>query len=164
MRKLTLVILFSAVLAASAALVAQSNRQTPAAHMGGNHNITTPESLKWQPLAGPALMAVVSGDPSKPGPYVIRIKSPDGFRIPPHWHPQDEHITVLSGTFRVGMGEKFDEATLRDLPTGSFAFMPREMRHFATSRGDVIVQVHGMGPFQVIYVNPADDPNRQNTK
>ena len=159
MKRLTLTL--TVALFVSALLVAQSNRQAPAAHMGANHSITTPESLKWEPLAGPAMKAVVSGDPSQSGPYVMRIKSPDGFRIPPHWHPQDEHVTVLSGTFRLGMGEKFDEVALRDLGPGGFVFIPREMRHFATSRGESIIQVHGMGPFQINWVNPADDPNKK---
>jgi quercetin dioxygenase-like cupin family protein len=157
MKRLTLVVTLALIV--SAALVAQ-NRQTPAAQRGGNHSITTPESLTWQPHVGGAMKAVVSGDPSKPGPYVLRIKASDGYRIPPHWHPQDENLTVLSGTFRVGMGEKWDDAALRDLPTGSFAFLPREMRHFATARGDTVIQLHGMGPFQNNWVNPADDPNK----
>ncbi len=144
----------------SALLVAQ-NRQTPAAQKGGNHKIIMPESLKWQPYVGRAMKAVVSGDPSKSGPYVMRIKSPDGFRIPPHWHPQDENLTVLSGTFRLGTGEKWDDAALRDLEPGVFLLIPREMRHFAGSRGETIIQLHGMGPFQINWVNPADDPNRQ---
>ena len=158
MKRLTLVVTLALIV--SAALVAQ-NRQTPAAQMGANHSITTPESLKWQPYVGLAMKAVVFGDPSKPGPYVLRIKAPDGFRIPPHWHPQDEHLTVLAGTFRVGVGEKFDESALRDLGPGGFVFIPREMRHFASSRGETIIQLHGMGPFQINFVNPADDPNRQ---
>src|SRR3989442_15945142 len=112
MKRLTRVV--TRPLIVSAALVAQ-NRQTPAAQMGANHSITTPESLKWQPYVGLAMKAVVSGDPSKPGPYLPRIKAPDGFPIPPLWHPQDGHLTVLAGTFRVGVGEKFYEIVMRDL-------------------------------------------------
>ncbi|SRR6266581_2779050 len=158
MKRLTLVVTLALIV--SAALVAQ-NRQTRAAQMGGNHSITTPESLRWQPHVGGSMKAVVSGDPSQPGPYVMRIKAPDGFRIPPHWHPQDENVTVLSGTFRVGTGEKWDDAALRDLGPGGFLLIPREMRHFASSRGETIIQLHGVGPFQINWVNPADDPNRQ---
>ena len=125
------------------------------------HVMLTADAVQWGPFpaGGPgAQLAVLSGDPGKGGPFVIRIKTPDGFRIPPHWHPTDENITVVSGTLALGMGEKFDEASTHDLPAGSFATMPKKMRHFALSRGETVVQVHGTGPFKVIYVNSADDP------
>jgi quercetin dioxygenase-like cupin family protein len=124
------------------------------------HQFTQPDSLNWVPSGGVQL-AVLSGDPDKPGLFTIRLKVRDGYRVQAHWHPQDESITVIQGTFLMGMGDKFDPAALEQLPTGSFAFMPKEMRHFASCIGETIVQLHGMGPFVSNYVNPADDPDKK---
>jgi quercetin dioxygenase-like cupin family protein len=109
-------------------------------------------------------MAVVSGDPGKVGPFVVRLKMPAGYKIAPHWHPADEHATVLSGSFALGMGEKFDPAALKTLPAGGYALLPAEMRHFAMAKTAAIVQVHGTGPFVLNYVNPADDPSKATAK
>ena len=106
-------------------------------------------------------MAVVSGDPTQAQPFVIRAQMPAGYRIAPHWHPTDEHVTVLSGIVSLGMGEKFDQSALKDVPTGGYFVAPAEMRHFFMTRTAATIQVHGMGPFAVNYVNPADDPGRQ---
>jgi len=125
------------------------------------HVALAPGELKWQPFppGGPGVMiAVLAGDPEKPGPFVVRIKSPAGAKVPPHWHPADENVTVISGTFAMGMGDKFNPKGLHALAPGSYALMPREMRHFALSKTATVVQVHGMGPFQVNFVNPGDDP------
>jgi quercetin dioxygenase-like cupin family protein len=130
--------------------------------------ISAPKDLKWG--APPpvfekgASMAVVSGDPGKEGLYVVRLKMPAGYRINPHWHPTDEHVTVISGTFALGMGEKFDKATMKELPAGGYALLPAQMRHYAMAKTAAIVQVHGMGPFQLTYVNPADDPSQRAAK
>jgi quercetin dioxygenase-like cupin family protein len=128
------------------------------------HAIVTPTTIKWLnfPIGGPGVKAaVIAGDPDKPGPFVLRIKSPARTRVAPHWHPGDEHVTVLSGTFAVGMGDVFDWKRLTVLPAGSYALLPREMHHFAISKTATVVQVHGMGPFQVNFVNPADDPRKK---
>jgi ketosteroid isomerase-like protein len=106
-------------------------------------------------------MAVISGDPGKAEPFVIRAQLPAGYKIAPHWHPTDEHITVLSGTVALGMGEKFDQAALQDLPAGGFGVAPAGMRHFFMARTAATIQVHGMGPLAFIYVNAADDPSKQ---
>ena len=107
-------------------------------------------------------MAVVSGEPDKPGaPLVIRILNPDGEKVPPHSHQTDEHITVLNGTFIVGMGRNFASAGVQALKDGYYMLVPKEMPHFATAKGDVIMQVHGIGPFQIIWVNPEDDPAKK---
>jgi quercetin dioxygenase-like cupin family protein len=103
--------------------------------------------------------AVISGDPGKEGLYVIRAKMPAGYKINPHWHPTDEHVTVLSGTFAVGMGEKFDKASMTKFSAGGYALLPADMRHFAMATTEAIIQDHGMGPFALTYVNPADDPS-----
>jgi quercetin dioxygenase-like cupin family protein len=104
------------------------------------------------------MFALVSGDPTKAGPFVIRLKVPAGYKIAPHWHPTDENVTVISGTFAIGMGEKFDETKMKTLPAGGYAQMPAEMRHYAMAKTATVVQVHGVGPFVLNYVNPADNP------
>ncbi len=124
----------------------------------GEHMAVVPASLKWSPIFPGITMAVVSGDPNGPGPYVLRLKSDAGTKIPPHWHPTAENVTVMEGTFAVAMGEKFDGAALQELPTGGFVRIPAEMRHYAMSKTETVVQVNGMGPFKINFVNPADAP------
>lgn len=124
--------------------------------------VVTPDKLQWGPAppvfpAG-AQFAVVAGDPGKTGPFVVRLKMPDGYRIMPHWHPTAENVTVLSGEFRVGMGNKFDESTLTTLPAHSVAVVPAHHNHCAMAKGETEVQVNAMGPFKLVYVNPSDDP------
>jgi mannose-6-phosphate isomerase-like protein (cupin superfamily) len=120
--------------------------------------------LKWGPApaifpAG-AKMAVLSGDPSKPAEFTVRLDMPDGYTIAPHWHPTDEHVTVIRGTFLVGMGDKVDASKMQTLATGGFITAPAKMHHFARAKGHTIVQVHAIGPFVLTYVNPADDPSK----
>ncbi len=93
----------------------------------------------------------ISGDPDKPGaPYVIRIQNDPNFIVPPHWHPEDEHIVVIKGTCSFGMGNKFNRSALRELNVGDYAFMPKKMPHFGWAKTECIIQVHGIGPFQII--------------
>ena len=89
---------------------------------------------------------------------------PDGYRIMPHWHPTTENVTVISGTFHLGMGEKFDDTAGSEMPPGSFGFLGPRMKHYAWTTGETEVQVHGMGPFKLVYVNPADDPRTSAAK
>jgi hypothetical protein len=130
-----------------------------------DHVLLRPDDIKWGPappsLPAGAKTAVLTGDPRKAGPYVIRVKLPDGYKVPPHWHPADENVTVLGGTFMVGKGEKFDADTCEALPPGSFVRMPKTMRHFAWAKGETIIQIHAMGPFEINYVNAADDPRKK---
>jgi quercetin dioxygenase-like cupin family protein len=91
----------------------------------------------------------------------LRLSLPNGYRIQPHYHPGIEHVTVVKGTFRVGMGDKFDASALNSMPTGAFAYLAPRTHHFAQAQGETIVQVHGVGPWALIYVNPADDPRKQ---
>lgn len=134
------------------------------AHRSAEAVLHTPDQIVWKPgpasLPSGARYAVLEGDPTQEGPFTLRIKLPDGYRIPPHMHPKTERLTVLSGTFRFGMGERFDEKGLRPLPAGSYAYWPAGMRHFVSARGETVVQLHGIGPWQIIYVNPADDPRQ----
>jgi quercetin dioxygenase-like cupin family protein len=124
--------------------------------------LVTPADIKWQDgppsLPRGARMMVLDGDPSKEGTFILRVKLPDGYRIAPHTHPRDERVTVLSGTLHLGMGGRFDEQAARALPAGSYARAPAGMRHFAWSKGETVIQVHGEGPFTIRYVNPDDDP------
>jgi len=88
----------------------------------------------------------------------MRLRFPDGYKIAPHTHPKIEHVTVISGTFNLGTGEVFDQAASQAMPAGTFGFWPAGMKHFAWAKGETIVQVHGVGPWGIEYVNPADDP------
>ena len=129
------------------------------------HIVMAPAEVKWgepPPVFEKGMsFTVVSGDPGKPGLYVVRAKMPAGYKIAPHWHPTDEHVTVLSGTLALGMGEKFDKAGMKALPAGGYALLPAEMRHFAMATTATTIQVHGQGPFALTYVNPADDPSQR---
>lgn len=121
------------------------------------HKIVRYADLKWTPIIKGCDLAAVSGDPNADSiPFVIRIRCADGSKIPAHWHPTDENVTVLRGVFLVGMGDAFDETKLQTMNVGNFVAMPKEVRHYAMSKGDTIVQVHGVGPFKVNWVNPAD--------
>jgi len=132
------------------------------------HTMITPNDVKWGPvlpaLPAGAQIAVLSGDPSKAEPFTIRLKAPNGYKIMPHWHPTDENVTVLEGTFAMGVGEKFDEAAAHEMPVGSFVRMPKGTRHYAMAKGETVVQVHAIGPFVFNYVNPNDDPRKQARK
>jgi mannose-6-phosphate isomerase-like protein (cupin superfamily) len=118
---------------------------------------------QWMPapavLPPGAKLAVVEGDPMKPGSYTMRLWMPDGYRLPPHFHSTPEHVTVLSGTFLVGMGDRFDATQLAPLAPGSFGMIPPGMHHFAQARGEVVLQLHGMGPWTLTYVNASDIPS-----
>ena len=126
------------------------------------HAMVQASSLKWgdAPPGFPsgAKFTVVSGDPSQPGPFVVRIDAPAGYHIGPHWHPTTENVTVLSGTVSMNMGDTDDPATRTDVGTGGYVVLPAEARHAFTSKTAATVQVHGMGPFAITYVNPQDDP------
>jgi len=126
--------------------------------------IVTPADVKWQDgppsLPSGAKMALLEGDPSKEGPFVLRVKMPDGYRIAPHTHPKDERLTILSGTMYLGMGDKFDEKAGKALPAGSYGRMPAGMKHFGWVKGETVVQLNGEGPWSIEYVNPDDDPRK----
>jgi quercetin dioxygenase-like cupin family protein len=104
---------------------------------------------------------VLEGDPAKPGEFTMRLSMPAGYRIPPHFHPVTEHVTVIEGTFYVGMGETADMTKATALPTGTFAALQPGVRHFAFTREPTTVQLHGTGPWSLTYVNPADDPRNK---
>jgi quercetin dioxygenase-like cupin family protein len=121
------------------------------------HGIVRSADLKWTPIMKGCEMAALAGDPSADGtPFTMRLRCAAGTIIPAHWHPTDENVTVLEGTFQVGMGEKYDAAKLETMQPGNFVSVPKEMRHYALSKTATIVQVHATGPFKVNWVNPAD--------
>lgn len=140
------------------------NSDAPPQEPPAQHVMVAPGALKWQDgppgLPPGARFAVVSGDPSQAQPFVIRAQVPAGYRVAPHWHPTTENLTVLSGTVALGMGEQFSESAMTELGTGGFFTVPAEMRHYFMAKSAATFQVHGMGPFAVNYVNPADDPSK----
>ena len=131
------------------------------------HVAVNPDGLKWGDappvLPKGAKMAVLAGDPSKEGVFVVRLRAPNGYKISPHWHPTREHVTVISGKFHIGMGKTFDTKKAESLGPGGFAYMDAKMEHYAWMEGDTEIQAEGMGPFAITYVNPADDPSPKPT-
>jgi quercetin dioxygenase-like cupin family protein len=162
--------LFGVVLAFSALAVAAQKKESSKNSSKENfhvaatseHKIVGPAEMTWVDappgLPPGAKMAVLDGDLTKKGSFTIRLQAPAGYKVPPHTHPTAERITVISGTFHLGMGDKFDEAAGRKMVAGSFAVMPAGMQHFAWNTSEMVVQIHGAGPFEIKYVNPADDP------
>jgi quercetin dioxygenase-like cupin family protein len=163
-------VLFGVVVAVSSLAIAaeekaaskESAKGSSKASAAAEHKILGPTEMTWGEapagLPSGAKMAVLDGDPTKKGSFTVRLQTPDGYKVAPHTHPTTERITVISGTFHLGMGDKFDEGTGRELSPGSFAVMPAGMKHFGWSTGETVVQIQSEGPFRIKYVNPADDP------
>lgn len=158
MRTIYLALGLSIGLAISA--VAQGTPTTGAQHA----ILVSPDQTTWK--AGPpslpagAKFAVLEGDPKEEGLFTMRLSLPDGYRIPPHSHPAIERVTVIKGTFKLGMGDKFDRAELNSMPAGSYISMEPGTRHFVLAQGNTVVQINGTGPWKIEYVNPADDPRK----
>lgn len=153
----------SAALAAVIVLAGQSTSAQPPS--GGSHSVLTPAQIKWGPappsLPRGAQAAVLYGDPGKEGIFVLRLRLPAGYKIPPHTHPKPEIVTVVSGAFHVGMGTKADLKRARRLPPGSFFAFDPGMAHFAHVKEPTVVQLSSTGPWAITYVNQADDPRRK---
>ncbi len=133
---------------------------------GHSQNAFTPGQIQWSPappfLKPGATFAVVEGDPTaSSGDFTIRLKMPAGYKIMPHWHPKRENVTVISGSFKVGMGDTFDTDKMMEFPAGSFAYLDPDMHHYAMAADETIVQVHGQAPIVFNYVNPKDDPSKK---
>ena len=142
-----------------AAAQANSSAQTPPGHL------VNPADMKWGP-APPGLppggqLAVLSGDPGKPGPFTISVKFGDGYTIRPHWHPTAENIVVVSGALLVGMGDKYNDAAMKPLEAGGFAAMPAKTSHFVKAKGATTLMISSTGPFEITYVDPKDDPRKK---
>ncbi|NYS10799.1 cupin domain-containing protein [Ralstonia pickettii] len=129
----------------------------------GDMMMINPSALKWvdapPSLPKGAKLAVLYGDPGKDGPYVVRLKTPGGYKVPPHWHTETENLTVISGTLYLGSGDTMDMGAAHALKTGGFHNLPGGMHHYAFTRAATVVQIHGTGPLDIKYVNPQDDPS-----
>jgi hypothetical protein len=129
------------------------------------HVLVPADKVKWGPgpahLPAGAELAVLEGKPSEKGAVTLRLRFPANYSIPPHWHSMAERVTVLSGTFNVGMGDKLDRHASQALEPGGFVSLPAEMRHFAWTAVPTVVQINLEAPFDIFYVNPADNPKAQ---
>ena len=129
--------------------------------------VAAPDAVKWGPsppaLPPGAQLSVISGDPSKEGPYVVRARFPAGYTVPPHTHPADENVTVISGAFHFAMGDKLDKSKGTALKPGAFFRAEKGMQHYAWASAPTVIQIHGIGPFAITYVNSADDPRNKPT-
>jgi uncharacterized protein DUF4437 len=139
--------------------------KSPAAahkNAAGSWALFVPGEIEWKAgpdsLAPGAKVAILEGDPAAEGFFTMRLMVPDGYRVAPHWHPKTERLTIISGTLNLGTGDRFDAAATRALPAGTYSSMPPKMTHFAWTTGETVLQLSSIGPWQVVYVDPADDP------
>jgi quercetin dioxygenase-like cupin family protein len=161
---------FAALLVAAAfvPLAGAQDKKAPAAPApaaapaAGPHKMWTAKDLEWKDLPSikGAKIALLEGPMNEEKPFTARIKVPSGGKIPPHTHPGIEHVTVISGSFAMGLGEKFDEKAMHTLAAGDMMIMQPGTPHYAMAKAETVVQIHGMGPWKVVYVNPADDPSK----
>ncbi len=157
-------VLLCAGLALSVGL-AQADSKAKEAKKSEPH-IINPDTLKWAPtpksLPSGAEVVGLDGDMTKKGSqFTVRLRMPDGYKIPPHSHPADEHVTVISGSLYMGMGDKLDESAAMEMKAGAFHAIPKGVHHYAFTKGQTIIQLHGVGPWGITYVNPADDPRKK---
>lgn len=151
-----------ALVAAAGPFATASSAESAETH----HAVVPADSIRWgaapPSLPAGAQAAVLLGHPAQPGPFVIRLKFPASYVIPPHRHSKDELVTVISGRFRIGTGETLERASMQALAPASFVHLPAGMAHYAAAGdAETVVQINGVGPFDVRYVNPADDPRKQ---
>ena len=156
---------FLTVAAVASLAVLAPHAAAQATHAAAPHPAGPPHSaaaVKFGPgpdfLPKQVQFVLLQGDPSKPGIYTIRLHFPAGFHFPAHYHPADEHVTVLQGTFIVGMGDSINVAKGQTLTAGGFITAPANGHHWAVTRGITVVQVSGEGPFGITYVKESDDP------
>ena len=139
---------------------------SPAHEPYNEKNAFTSDAVPWGPAPSVvrpgAQFAVLEGDPTaSTGDFTVRLKMPDGYKVPPHSHPYRENVTVLSGTIKVGMGDQFDASKMMSFGAGSFAYLDPAMHHYAAASGETVIQIHGKSPVKVNYINPADDPSNK---
>ena len=143
-------------------LVVATSAAAGSASGADNQSFIGPKDLKFGPappsLPAGAQLSVLQGDPGKSGPFVVRLMLPGGYKIAPHWHSQDEYLTVISGTLYLGSGDRYEPSTARGLAAGGFHYLPARAHHYVYAKKPTVVQVNGTGPFDITYVNPADDP------
>jgi quercetin dioxygenase-like cupin family protein len=165
------ILISGSVILAAAALVlaAEETKKEPVAPgstASSEHHVMKPSDLKWgeAPPGLPAggKMAVLNGDPTQPGSFTVRLKAPAGYKVMPHTHPTTERVTAISGSFKIGMGDKFDDKSMQQMSPGSYIVLPAGMAHFAkVAAKDSVLQIDSEGPFQINYVNQADDPRNK---
>jgi quercetin dioxygenase-like cupin family protein len=157
--KITVMVLVGSVLAATSAV------SSARAQSYDEQKKFTPQEIKWSPgppsLPAGAEVALLYGDATKEGLFVLRIKVPKGYRVPPHMHPRPEIATVLSGVVRLGMAEAPAATKEQVFPAGSFYATPPGMAHYFVADEDSVVQVNSTGPWGINYVNPKDDPRQK---
>ena len=140
----------------------QSSDKAAAGHAA--HVFLNASDLEWAPapasLPPGAEAAVLEGNPAEEGPFTLRIKLPANYRIAPHWHPGVEHVTVISGSFHINAGEAADYSTGKALQVGGFMAMPPKSPHYAWTTEEALIQLHGIGPWGITYVNESDDPRK----
>jgi quercetin dioxygenase-like cupin family protein len=149
--------------ALSATLALSCLAVSPAWAQSSAHMMATPDELKWTDipsLPAGAKMAAIEGPLNEAVPFTFRLKFPANYQIPAHWHPAIEHVTVISGTFHMGTGDKLDQSNTKALSPGSVAIMQPKTNHYAWTKEETVVQVHGVGPWAITYVNTADDPRK----
>jgi len=137
---------------------------SPSWAQSGEHRMVKAAELKWADvpsLPKGAQAALIEGPMNEAVPFTVRIKFPANYRIPPHWHPAVERVTVLSGEFHMAVGEKFDEKKVMGLKPGDMMIMQPKTSHYALTKAATVVQLHGTGPWGVTYVNPDDDPRKK---
>ena len=130
----------------------------------GAHMMVTPGDLKWSdvPSLPPgAKIAVIEGPMNEAVAFTVRIRFPANYRLPAHWHPAVERVTVLSGTFNMGVGDELDPKKTTALAPGSIAIMQPKTNHFAWTKEETVVQLNGVGPWGITYINPKDDPRKK---
>jgi hypothetical protein len=133
-----------------------------------SHIVVPADKVQWAP-APPALppgaeISVLEGNPAMAGPVTLRLRFPANYNIPAHWHSMTERVTVLSGALHVGMGDKLDRQASQALEVGGFVSLPAQMHHFAWTASPTVVQINLEGPFDIFYVNAADDPQKKQTQ
>ena len=137
---------------------------SPGWAQSGDHKMVKAADLKWEDvpsLPKGAKAAVIEGPMSEAVPFTIRLKFPGNYKVPPHWHPAVERVTVLSGTFNMGMGDKFDEKKTMAVGPGDMMIMQPKTNHFAWTDKETVLQLNGTGPWGITYVNPEDDPRKK---
>ena len=133
-------------------------------HIEGSHTMLSPGDLKWvdvPSLPSGAKLAVIEGPLNEAVPFTFRLQFPANYQIPAHWHPAVERVTVISGTINMGIGDKLDAQTTKPLGPGSMAIMQPKTNHFVWTKEETVVQLNGVGPWGITYVNPADDPRKK---
>ena len=167
MKRISITLLLVLAIAAVAQQAAKSKEpaKSQPAKTEARHVYTQPQ-MQWGPappfIPAGAQLTVLEGDPgAASGDFTVRVKTPDGYVVAPHWHPKRENVTVISGTMRIGMGDKIEESKMTSLAPGGFAYLDPDMHHYVKMNGPTVVQIHGASPLLFNYINPSDDPSKK---